>query len=259
MIEESREQALARRVIEAGILKERALHWENRYRGCAKADELEDRGNFALLRIVKEFKQELGAFDDYARRRIDWAMLTGIRVEARRKRLDWAAQRATADLLATWRGDPQAPPPDELRGLLDAVATATFVAATQEALRGGEDDVVTGKDYSACMRVIAETLAELPNQQKRLMVLNFEDGKPLGEIAEKLGIHRNTAENWRKKVLAAIKAKLVKLEILQAPRRGIAARVSVLEPLRDPDDAKIEAANDGDGDGGDGDKEDPGL
>jgi RNA polymerase sigma factor (sigma-70 family) len=251
VIDEGREQALARRVIEARTLEARALHWEKRYRGFVKADQLCDDGNFALESIVREYKVELGGFDDYARRRIDYAMLTGIRIEARRKRIDWAAQRAAADLLATWRADSGDAPPDQIREMLHAVAAATFVVQAEEAQRGGIDDMIAREDYATAMEVIASVLAAQPKPRRRLFVMNYQDGKHLSEIAGLLGIHQKTAEGWRKTVLAEMHAALVKRGILHPPSRGGAPRLYVLDALREPkDEAKDEqsAAND-DGDG----------
>jgi hypothetical protein len=66
---EERERNLARLAEEARIRETRAAHWEHRYRGLVKADELESRGNAALLDIVRNYKDERGGFEDYCRGR----------------------------------------------------------------------------------------------------------------------------------------------------------------------------------------------
>ena len=124
--------------------------------------------------IVREFKDELGAFDDYCRRCLDTAMLDAIRAEARHKRIDWAAQRAAADLLATYRERPDALPSERLSGVLHATAAATFVAMAEEAQRGGDDDMIARQDYATAMSVIATTLAALPKPKRRFFVLCYQ-------------------------------------------------------------------------------------
>jgi RNA polymerase sigma factor (sigma-70 family) len=220
VIDADREHKLARQALEAGILEARADHWEKRYRGLVKADELWSTGSAALLSIVRDFDEERSGFSDYCRWRIDVAMLGAIRVEARHKRIDVAAQLVSADLLSTYRGDPAASPRDRLREIARAVTAATFVAAAEEAGRGGDEDMIARQEYATALSVIAAALAALPKAQRRLFVLHYQDGKRLSEIKRVLGIHQNTAERWRTQVLAEIRVQLEKREILRPPGRG---------------------------------------
>jgi RNA polymerase sigma factor (sigma-70 family) len=252
-----REQRLARRAIEAGVLVQRAEHWDKRYRGFVKADDLESRANEGLLRIVREFKDEIGAFDDYCRRRIDLVMLTGIRVEARRMRIDWAAQLASADLLSAYRSDPTAPPKEQMRDLARAIAAGTFVVTTQEAQRGGDEDMIAREDYATALSVMASMLSALPKPKRRLFVLHYQDGKPLAEIRKVLGMHQNTVERWRVEVLDEIRKELAKKQILHAPGRGGAPRVAVLSLLREPEDAVSADDEEGSDEDEEGDEEEP--
>ena len=255
MSDADREQRLARRAIEAGVLVKAAEHWAKRYHGFVQAIDLEDRANEGLLRIVREFKDEIGGFDDYCRRRIDLVMLTGIRVEARRMRIDWAAQLASADLLSTYRSDPTASPKEQVRDLVRAVAAATFVVTTEEAQRGGEDDEIARRDYATALSVIASVLSALPKPKRRLFVLHYQDGKPLTEIKKVLGMHENTVQRWRTEVLGEIRKELAKREILHAPGRGGAPRVAVLALLREPEDAESEGEEEGGEEDEEGDRE----
>ncbi len=233
--DESREQKLARRAIEAGVLQARALHWEKRYRGFVDAGgKLVSRGNAALPGIVEEYDEDdaLGGFEDYCRRRLDFAMLHGgIRVEARHLRIDRAAQRAAADLLALRRtmagapGDePGATPRENARALARAVAAATFVAMTEEAQRAGEEDMIAREEFATAMAVVAATVTALPKPQRRLLVLLYHEGQTLIEARAALGYHYNTVLGWHAKALAEIRRQLEKRGIEHAPGRGGAPR-----------------------------------
>lgn len=237
MIEESREQKLARRAVDARILETRSAHWEKRYRKSVDAGELMSIGNSALPRIVKRYEDELGAFEDYCRRLVDFAMLTGIRVEARVKRIDWAAQLATADLLALRRTEPGASPRESARALVRAVAAATFAAMTEEAQRGGEGDMIAREDFATAMRVIAAMLTAAPRSKRELFVLLYGGRHTLVDAQKVLGFHYNTLRGWHQNMLAEIRRELEKRDITHAPSRGGAPRVA-LAVLRGEDDGQ---------------------
>jgi RNA polymerase sigma factor (sigma-70 family) len=247
--EATREQSLARRALQSGVLKRRAQYWAHRYGGKVQPGDLESRGNFALVRIVREYDDDIGSFDDYCRRRLDEAMLKGCRAEMRGRRIEWAAELAAAELLATYRGDGEASWRDRIRDLLQATAAATFVAMVEEAQRGGDDDVVARKAYATAMAVIERRLAALSRPQRQLFLLHYREGKPLEEISGALRVHRNTLMRWRDHVLAAIRAELEAREIHHAPSRGGAPRRAVLTLLGDPEDEEGESDGEGEGDG----------
>ena len=249
MSDATRELALARRALQSRVLKRRAQFWAHRYGGMVKAGDLESRANFALLRIVREYDDDIGSFDDYCRRRLDEAMLKDCRAELRARRVEWAAELAAAELLATYRGDGEASWQDRIRNLLQATAAATFVAMVEEAQRGGDDDVVARKAYATAMAVIERRLAALSRPQRQLFLLHYREGKTLDEISGALRVHRNTLMRWRDHVLAAIRAELEAREIHHAPSRGGAQRRAVLASLQDPEDEGGEGDGEGKGDG----------
>jgi RNA polymerase sigma factor (sigma-70 family) len=230
----SREQKLMRRALDANIVTPRAAYWRKRYRGRVEAEELVGLGNAALPRIVERYQDALGAFEDYVRRRVDYAMLTGIRVEARHLRLDWAAQLAAADLLTLRRtttgaaaNEPGATLREQAKALSRAVAAATFVAMAEEAQRDGVEDVIAREDFATAMTVIDATLAALTKPQRRLFVMVYQEGRTLTAAAEVLGYHYNTVQGWHANVLAKIREQLEKRDIKHAPGRGGAPRVAL--------------------------------
>jgi len=227
VIDAEREKKLAMRATEARIIEKGAAYWDNRYRGLVKADELASLGNTALLGVVRTYKDELGGFEDYCKRRIDFAMLSGIRLEARHLRVDWAAQRAAADLLALHRGDRATVPSARLDDVTRAVAAATFAAMAEEAQRGGEGDMIAREEFATAMTVIASTLAALTAPQRKLFVLRYQQDRTLMAVKEELGRHYNTVERWHDNVLAEIRKQLEKRGINHAPGRGGAPRVAL--------------------------------
>ena len=236
MSDPERERNLAKRAVDARILEKCAERWARRYHGLLKKDDLVGLGDDALTLAVREYKGEIGGFDDVCRRRVDWAMLDGIRVEAREKRIDKAAQRAAADLLALYRVDPSVAPRDAMTDLAAAVAAATFAAMTEEAQRGGEQDMIARQEYATAMFVMRDVLEALPRPQRKLFVLVYQEGKTLTRAREALGVHQNTVDRWHAKVFAEIRKRLEREGITHAPGRGGAPRLAVLAGLRDDEE-----------------------
>jgi RNA polymerase sigma factor (sigma-70 family) len=158
-------------------------------------------------------------------------MVTGMRVEGRHQRIDRAAMLAAADLLALYRGDTSLAPRDRLVDLVQAVAAASFVAEAEEALRGGEDDMVAREEYAIAHEVMKAVWDALPAPQRKLLLLRYREDKTLKEAQEELGVHYNTVARWHDKVLAEIQKQLEKRGITHSPGRGGAPQVAVLVPL----------------------------
>jgi RNA polymerase sigma factor (sigma-70 family) len=227
MIDAGRERELVQRATEARLVEERARCFARRYPRCALEEDLREMGNVALAAIVREYDDARGGFADFCRRRLDYAMLDGIRAETRQQRNDRAAQRAAAELLALYRNDPGALPLDRLRTLAEVVAAATFAAMTEEALRGGEDELAAREEYATAHAVLKSVLEVLPTPQRRLLVLVYHEQKTLTYAKEELGVHYNTVERWHKKTLAAIRKQLEARGIARAPSRSVGPRMKL--------------------------------
>jgi RNA polymerase sigma factor (sigma-70 family) len=236
VIDPKREQELLKRARAADLVKNCAMRLAKRYSGCAKYSDLYSRGNSALPEIIGKYDDALGGFEDFCRRRLDGEMLNEIRVEARHQRNDRAAQRALADLLVLYRADPDMMPKERARVLSEAVAAATFAAMTEEAQRGGEEDMIAREEYATAHEVMRAVLVALPVPQRRVMVIVYHEQKTLGYAAEELGQHRNTVERWHLKALAKIREQLEKHAITHPPERGGAPWVAlaVLRGEEDP-------------------------
>lgn len=231
MIDPDRKRELLHRAIRAGLVEACAKRLAWRFRGCTRESDLLSRGNSVLVDIVGKYDDALGGFEDFCRRRLDGEMLNEIRVEARHQRNDRAAQRALADLLVLYRGDPSAAPRDRARALSEAVAAATFAAMTEEAQRGGEEEMIAREEYATAHQVMKAALVAMPRPQRKLMVLVYHELKTLGDAAAQLDVHANTAERWHLKALAEIRKQLEKHAITHPPERGGAPRL-VLAVLR---------------------------
>jgi len=228
---DEREKNLLQHAREADIVNKRALYFARRFRPVARVDDLLELGNFALAGVVREFQTELGAFLDFCKQRVDRAMLDGIRVEARHQRLEWAARRALADLLATFRSKPDLGPRDRMDRLADNVAAATFAVVTEEAQHGGEDELSVREEYVTAHAVLKSVLVALPTQQKRLFVLLYVDHRTQDHAAEQLRVHVNTIRRWQEKVHEEIRHQLQLKGITQRPGRGTGPRLVVLADL----------------------------
>jgi len=140
-----------------------------------------------------------------------------------------------ADLLMLYRGDRNAMPPDRVRNVAEAVAAATFAAMTEEALRGGEQDMIAREEYATAHEVMKAVLVALPAPLRKLMVLVYHQQRTLTDSAKELDVHFSTVERWHLKVLAEIRKQLEKHAITHPPERGGAPRL-VLAVLRGEDE-----------------------
>ncbi len=224
-VDPEREHRLAQRAVEAGIVEERAKKWAAHYRGFL--DVHRANGNFALAGIVREYDETRDRFLEFCRRRLDWAMVDGMRVEGRHQRNDRAALLAAADLLALYRADPHAAPLERLASLGEAVAATGFAAMTAQAQRDAEADMVAREDYAIAHDVMKAVLEALPSPQRKLMVLRYSEDMRLTEAQTQLDISYSTVERWHKLVLAEIRKQLAKRSITHAPERGGAPRVAL--------------------------------
>lgn len=233
-----REHELALRLAELGTVERWARRLARRYAGLVTECDLISLGNFAAADVVRTHVDARGSFEAYSEWRIKRAMLGGVRVEARERRIDWAAHRAQAELLALYQGDARAEPLDRLDRLADAVAAATFVAMTQEAQRGGEADMIAREEYATAMEVIGEVLAALPRPKHKLFVLVYCEGCSLTEAQAALHVHYNTVLRWHEEVLATVQKELERHDVTSRPGRGGAPRVSVLGVVKPSNDAR---------------------
>lgn len=233
---EKREKNLLQHAHEADVVKKRALYYARRFHPVARFDDLLELGNFALGNVVLEFKTEIGEFLDFCKQRVNRAMLDGIRVEARQQRLEWAARRALADLLATFRSKPGVGPGDQMDRLADHVAAATFAVVTEEAQRGGEDELSARQEYVIAHAVLKSVLGALPTQPKRAFVLLYVDHRTQEYAAKQLHVHVNTIWRWQEKIHEEIRQQLQRKGITQRPGRGTGPRLVVLADLaNDPE------------------------
>jgi len=218
VINATRERALHHRASKDRIVERCAERHTKRYAGLIAKDDLASIGNIALVRAVQEYRDELGGFEDFCRRRIDFAMLDGIRIEATQRRIERAAERAAADLLALYRGNQELVPHERLQSLADAVATATFIAMAEEAQRGAtEDELVASGDYVFAVATMQAVLSALPKPQQKLFSLIYRENKSLIEAQKVLGVHYNTVRRWHQGVLDETRKQLAQRGITQLP------------------------------------------
>jgi DNA-directed RNA polymerase specialized sigma24 family protein len=225
------EKNLLARVLGSGKLAKDALRFAGRCSRLVDAPELEDLGRNALVIAVRVCPRDHAKPDAFCLLVARRAMLTGIRIEAREKRVDRSAWRAAAELLAYYEAEAGAPPLDELEDLAHAVAAGTFVAMTEEAMRGGDDDMIAREEYATAMSVLRAVLDAAPTTHRRLFVLHYQEGQTFDEARRAIGVHINTVMRWHDNLLAEIKKQLEKLDIHHAPGRGGAPRVSILTQL----------------------------
>jgi RNA polymerase sigma factor (sigma-70 family) len=250
IIDEEREANLAARARKKKIIEERARYFAHRYPGVVREVDTLEAGNFALAAIVRSFPadNDIGAFDDYCRRKIDRAMADSSRVDQRRHRLDRAAIRASAELLARYRGEPGLAPEARIDRLAEDVLAGSLVAVSEEAAHLRDVDPAERELYVKAHAVVKATLATLPRSQQRTMALLYVSQKTQEEAAGEIGVHVNTVHRWHKHAVTALHRALVREGIVTRPGRAGGPPLVVLP---DPED-------EGEHDDGEGDGEDEG-
>jgi RNA polymerase sigma factor for flagellar operon FliA len=186
--------------------------------GAVSFEDLDGIGNLALVDIAREWDPERASFTSYARARLKFAIVDGVRRETRGR----AAQRA-AGLLASDRlaeEEAEAPPHDggiedppslsedqaALADLLDTHAAALalgHLAASPGALLSESPEEQVGRAEMA--HVLRAFIGDLPDRERSLMERHYFGDEPFDLIAQDLGISKSWASRLHERAVEAVK------------------------------------------------------
>jgi RNA polymerase sigma factor FliA len=220
-----KQQALVAFAMEKRLVEMRAAYVVSRYKGLLDKDEAEALGAIGLTEAARSFREELSSFEDYARRRIDGAILDGVRAEAPHARASRAVRKAVAVLLEGYRDDfnPLVHDKDELKRRLakmtDAVLSAAFLGVAEEAKRGtgGEDDLALRREYAHALRSLPLAMMKLAPRQQRILALVYHEGRDMNELPGVLGVSYNTVRRDHHRALGVLREQLLALDVPRAP------------------------------------------
>ncbi|EYF02404.1 sigma-70 family RNA polymerase sigma factor [Chondromyces apiculatus] len=186
--------------------------------GRIPVDDLHASGNAALQAIVASYDPARSSFPSYARAKLTWAMLEGIRRE-RRFRLD--APRAGA-LAASERyahaareaGTPAPELPDDpapaFRDLLAGhtaamvLGMAAWSEAPELALPDQSDSPEERIASAEIAGVVRRAVQALPERERVLIERHYYGGERFDHIAEELGISKSRASRLHTQAIATL-------------------------------------------------------
>lgn len=178
--------------------------------------ELMSIGQSALLDIARDFDRERSVYHVFARRRLRWAMLDGVRREnptrpLRARALALAAGERVAETAyepATSPAGPDAPPTQQLRSALQAQVAAMAVGlATADRLTDSTDDADRVVDRLRFAGQVREALAALPPKQRELVERHYFGEERFDQIAASMGV----SKSWASRLHAQAMARLAEL------------------------------------------------
>jgi RNA polymerase sigma factor for flagellar operon FliA len=218
----------------APLVKRLAYHLMARLPSSVQVEDIIQNGMLGLIDAVARYEEGLGAqFETYAVQRIRGAMLDGLREN------DWLPRSLRRDMrrieTAIARLEQRygrQPTEGELAKALD-MALADYQKMLQEArghqllyledfgddddedylerrLPGSEADPLTALLDKNLRDVLVRAIEELPEREKAVMGLYYEEELNLREIGEILGVSESRVCQLHSQAIARLRAKLVK-------------------------------------------------
>jgi RNA polymerase sigma factor for flagellar operon FliA len=179
-----------------------------RLRGLVERGELVALGRAALCDAARTFDPARGTpFDTFAWARVNGAMVGAARDELDHRHVARSAVAAAEALAGDWplEGDVLRDGDDDHRRRLetfaDGLAAAMFASALGTVATGGEDEAVGRLGYAAAMRALGEAKARLGDRDRRLVELHYEQGVPLRDAADALGVSYATVRRMHRGVV----------------------------------------------------------
>lgn len=215
-----------------GLVKAMASRLANRLPSQVEVSELISVGVLGLIDAAGRFKPSLGVpFDAFARRRIQGAMLDSLRD------LDWAPRAlrkmrrevdsAMARLRAELRREPEAAEiaealnvsEGEYDRMLDQLRSADLASIRQASAAGdGSRALEVAIDPSEgphahlerteLRQHLARAIAELPERERHILALYYEEELTLAEIGEVIGVGESRVSQLRTQAIARLRSLL---------------------------------------------------
>jgi RNA polymerase sigma factor for flagellar operon FliA len=215
-----------------GLVKALALRMARRVPAQVEVSELMSVGMVGLIDAAGRFQQALGVpFDAFARRRVHGAMLDWLRS------LDWAPRSARkarrdvdsaiAGLRHTLQKEPTA---EQIAGalgvsepaydqMLDQIRAAEVVMIRPLDVGTGETsvlDVAFDPEEGPHLRLeraemrehLAEAIAELPDRERQILSLYYQEELTLAEIGAVIGVGESRVSQLRTQAVARLRTRL---------------------------------------------------
>ena len=214
-----------------GLVRALAGRLAHRVPSQVEVSELISVGVLGLIDAASRFKPTLGVpFDAFARRRIHGAMLDALRD------LDWAPRsvrkmgRTMDGTVARLRHDMGREPEEkEIAGalnvseseygkILDQLKTAELATIRQSTNEDGTSSLEVAVDpgegpYARLEReelrqLLAEAITELPDRERQILALYYQEELTLAEIGEVIGVGESRVSQLRTQAIGRLRSRL---------------------------------------------------
>jgi RNA polymerase sigma factor for flagellar operon FliA len=211
-----------------GLVRSLAQRLSRRLPAQVERSELVSVGVLGLIDAATRYQPSLGVpFDAFARRRIHGAMLDALR------QLDWVPrsvrrlQRSVEDVMTTLRHTLRREPEaeeiaralgvsaTEYAGMLDDLRSADLASIRQTKDDGGHLlEVAIEPDAGPYVQLerrelrerLARALGELPDRERQILALYYEEELTLAEIGEVLGVTESRVCQLRSQAIARLRS-----------------------------------------------------
>jgi RNA polymerase sigma factor (sigma-70 family) len=187
-----------------------------RYRDLVTPDDLLAPGTLGLHEAARAYREDLTpSFLHFARCYIEGKMLRSIHAEhfSLRAKVEHAMERAYCRISAHQAlgldlfAGTEAEILDGARKGCDEVLAATYLAGLLEAQHASPEEAVVELEGEQLRRdTLGDALATLPPNEEVVIRLAYGQGMTLGEVADKVGVHLNTAKNRHVSALQKLRA-----------------------------------------------------
>jgi RNA polymerase sigma factor for flagellar operon FliA len=209
----------------AALVKRIAYHLAGRLPSCVEVDDLIQAGMIGLLEAAGHFSSDRGAsFETYAGIRIRGAMIDALR------QLDWAPRsvhrkaRDVAEAIREVEGElgraatdaevaaAMQIPLEEYHGIVQDAATSQVSSlddlASAADIPGAEADPLQQAEGGALRESVAEAIAALPERERLVMSMYYDEELNLKEIGAVLGISESRVCQLHGQALIRLRSKL---------------------------------------------------
>ncbi len=217
------------------MVEEHAQHFERKYAGLVRGDDLRGEGKLALCDVVRRFdetrrkvedadaKRARDGFEVFASYRVKGAMRNHVKAETRQQRIRKEIDRAFYNRMADYGDDYDILRHDqpEFQRRLDVMCqhalSAMLFAGAEQARREAEDDPAAAVEYAESLATLRVLVLALKPEERQILDLVFGYGFNLDEAADAMVVVKLTA--WRRlhRVLESLRRELEMLGMKDMP------------------------------------------